>query len=96
MSLAEKLLEELKSSERLREEFLAFVAEGVAKDKRARLVLLQGLLREVATKSDVEKAKAELKAEIDKTRSELREEINRVRSELKNRWFKFEGRWFGG
>jgi chromosome segregation ATPase len=76
--LAEKLLEELKSDERVREEFLSFIAEGVAKDRRARLVLLQGLLREAATKSDVEKAKTELKAEIDKTRNELREEIKRL------------------
>jgi hypothetical protein len=48
--LAEKLLEELKSDEKLREEFLAFVAEGVARDRRARLVMLQGLLKEVAKK----------------------------------------------
>jgi hypothetical protein len=83
VSLAEKLLEELKSDERVREEFLAFVAEGIARDRRARLVLLQGLLREAATKSDVESAKAELRVEIDKVRTELKAEIDALRKEFK-------------
>jgi chromosome segregation ATPase len=89
LSLAEKLLEELRSSERVREEFLSFIAEGVARDRRARLILLQGLLREAATKSDVESAKAELRneigkvrTEIDALRSEVREEIRRLDSRI--------------
>ena len=83
MSLAEKLLEELRSNERVREEFLAFVAEGVAKDRRARLVMLQELLREVATKSDVESAKNEIRVEIDKVRTELKADIDALRKEFK-------------
>ena len=83
MSLAEKLLEELRSNEKVREEFLAFVAEGVARDRKARLVMLQGLIKEAATKSDVESAKNELKAEIDKVRTELKAEIDALRKEFK-------------
>ena len=83
MSLAEKLLEELRSNEKVREEFLAFVAEGVARDRRARLVMLQGLIREAATKSDVESAKNELRVEIDKVRTELKAEIDALRSEVR-------------
>ena len=83
MSLAEKLLEELKSDEKLREEFLAFVAEGVARNRRARLVMLQGLLREAATKSDVESAKNELRAEIEALRKEFRAEIEALRKEFR-------------
>ena len=83
MSLAEKILEELKSDEKLREEFLAFVAEGVAKDRRARLVMLQGLLREAATKSDVESARNELRAEIEALRKEFRAEIEALRKEFR-------------
>jgi chromosome segregation ATPase len=83
VSLAEKLLEELRSNEKVREEFLAFVAEGVARDRKARLVMLQGLIREAATKSDVENAKNELKAEIDKVRTELKAEIDALRKEFK-------------
>jgi uncharacterized protein involved in exopolysaccharide biosynthesis len=81
--LAEKLLEELKSDEKLREEFLAFVAEGVARDRRARLVMLQGLLKEVAKKSDVESTRNELRAEIDKVRTELKAEIEALRKEFR-------------
>jgi uncharacterized protein involved in exopolysaccharide biosynthesis len=81
--LAEKILEELKSDEKLREEFLAFVAEGVARDRRARLVMLQGLLKEVATKSDVESTRNELRAEIDKVRTELKAEIEALRKEFR-------------
>jgi len=84
VSLAEKLLEELKSNEKLREEFLAFVAEGVARNRRARLVMLQGLLREAATKSDVESAKNELRAEIEALRKEFREEIRRLEARVES------------
>ena len=94
MSLAEKLLEELKSDERVREEFLAFVAEGVARDRRARLVMLQGLLREVATKSDVESTRNELRAEIEALRSEFREEVKSLEariSSLEQRVARLEG-----
>jgi polyhydroxyalkanoate synthesis regulator phasin len=94
VSLAEKLLEELKSDERVREEFLAFVAEGVARDRRARLVMLQGLLREVATKSDVESTRNELRAEIEALRSEFREEVKSLEariSSLEQRVARLEG-----
>jgi polyhydroxyalkanoate synthesis regulator phasin len=94
VSLAEKLLEELKSNERVREEFLAFVAEGVARDRRARLVMLQGLLREVATKSDVESSRNELRAEIEALRSEFREEVKSLEariSSLEQRVARLEG-----
>jgi polyhydroxyalkanoate synthesis regulator phasin len=94
VSLAEKLLEELKSDERVREEFLAFVAEGVARDRRARLVVLQGLLREVATKSDVESTRNELRAEIEALRSEFREEVKSLEariSSLEQRVARLEG-----
>jgi len=83
VSLAEKILEELRSNERVREEFLAFVAEGVARNRRARLVMLQGLLKEVATKSDVESTRNELRAEIDKVRTELKAEIEALRKEFR-------------
>ena len=83
MSLAEKLLEELKSDEKLREEFLAFVAEGVARNRRARLVMLQELIREAVTKSDVESAKNELRAEIEALRKEFRAEIEALRKEFR-------------
>ena len=92
VSLAEKLLEELKSDEKVREEFLAFVAEGVARDRRARLVMLQGLLREVATKSDVESTRNELRAEIEALRKELRTEIEALRSEFREEVKSLEAR----
>ena len=82
MSLAEKLLEELKSDEKVREEFLSFIAEGVARDRRARLVMLQELLREVATKSDVESTRNELRAEIEALRSEFREEVRSLEARI--------------
>jgi polyhydroxyalkanoate synthesis regulator phasin len=94
VSLAEKLLEELKSDEKVREAFLAFVAEGVARDRRARLVMLQGLLREVATKSDVESTRNELRAEIEALRSEFREEVKSLEariSSLEQRVARLEG-----
>jgi len=92
VSLAEKLLEELKSDEKLREEFLAFVAEGVARNRRARLVMLQGLIREAATKSDVESAKNELRAEIEALRSEFRADVDALRKEFREEIRRLEAR----
>jgi len=92
VSLAEKLLEELKSDEKLREEFLAFVAEGVARNRRARLVMLQGLLREAATKSDVESAKNELRAEIEALRKEFRADVDALRKEFREEIRRLEAR----
>jgi len=92
VSLAEKLLEELKSDEKLREEFLAFVAEGVARNRRARLVMLQGLIREAATKSDVESARNELRAEIEALRKEFRAEIEALRKEFREEIRRLEAR----
>ena len=92
MSLAEKLLEELKSDEKLREEFLAFVAEGVARNRRARLVMLQELIREAATKSDVESARNELRAEIEALRKEFRAEIEALRKEFREEIRRLEAR----
>jgi len=56
----EELLRQLREVPRYRRE----LAEILASDPEVRLALLQGLLREVATRQDLERHRVELKAEI--------------------------------
>jgi uncharacterized protein YlxW (UPF0749 family) len=56
--------------------------------------MLQGLLREVATKSDVESTRNELRAEIEALRKEFREEVKSLEariSSLEQRVARLEG-----
>lgn len=93
MSLAEKLLEELRSDEKIRREIgrelAAILAEEVVKDRNVRLVMLRGLAKEVATRddvtalrSDLEALRKEFRTEIEALRRELREEVGRLESRV--------------
>lgn len=81
MSLAEKLLEELRSDEKIRREIgrelAAILAEEVVKDRNVRLVMLRGLAKEVATRDDVTALRSDLEA----LRKEFRTEIEALRRE---------------
>jgi hypothetical protein len=81
VSLAEKLLEELRSDEKIRREIgrelAAILAEEVVKDRNVRLVMLRGLAKEVATRDDVTALRSDLEA----LRKEFRTEIEALRRE---------------
>ena len=83
LSVGRALLEEIRRDEALRRELALELAAEIAGSPEARLAVLEAVLREVATKQDLEKTRAELREEIEKVRNELRGEIEKVRSELK-------------
>jgi len=77
-----KLIEELQRDPKLRKalaETLTYeIPEILLKDKRVRLTIVRSLIREVATKEDIEKTREH----VERVRQELRQEIARVRQEL--------------
>ena len=59
------------------------LAELLVSEPDIRLAIVNAALREVATKSDLERSSSELRAEVEKLRSELRAEIEALRSEFR-------------
>ncbi len=83
LSIAEKLIEELRSREDLRDALAEEIALSLVKDRRVRMMLAMGILREVATKSDIQELRQGLREEIGMVRREMKEEIGKVRNELR-------------
>jgi septal ring factor EnvC (AmiA/AmiB activator) len=92
MSIASKLMEELRKDEKLEDEFITFIAERVALKPNIRGVILSAVLREVATKEDIEKLRDETREEIEKLREEIRGEMNTRFSSLEQRISSLEQR----
>ncbi len=80
MSIAEKLLEELRQREDLRDALAEEIALSLVKDRRVRMMLALGILREVATKSDLQELRKEMRQDIES----VRQEMNRLREEIRN------------
>jgi septal ring factor EnvC (AmiA/AmiB activator) len=85
MSVTSKLMEELRKDEKLEDEFMTFIAERVALKPNIRGVILSAVLREVATKEDIEKLRDETREEIEKLREEIRGEMNTRFSSLEQK-----------
>jgi hypothetical protein len=83
VSLVRQLIDELKADSSAQRELAERLALTISEDPNLRVLLLNALIAEAATKNDVESAKGELKQEIAAVRSELKQEIAAVRSELK-------------
>ena len=83
MSLAEKLIKEFEENVKLRKR----LAELLVSEPDVRLVLINAVISDVATKKDLSELRNEVKSEINGLRGEingLRREINGLRSELKS------------
>jgi chaperonin cofactor prefoldin len=94
MSVTSKLMEELRKDEKLEDEFMTFIAERVALKPNIRGVILSAVLREVATKEDIEKLRDETREEIEKLREEMNTRFSSMDqrvSSLEQRMSKIEG-----
>jgi hypothetical protein len=58
------------------------LAELIVIESDIRLAIINAIIRDVATKSDIEKLRIETKEDIEKLRSEFRNELNQFRSEV--------------
>ena len=57
MAVTTKLIEEMKKDKELENEFLTFIAERISLRPEIRKMMISAVLREVATKEDMEKLK---------------------------------------
>ena len=60
------------------------LAELLAGEHDVKLAIIGAVLKEVATKSNIDRLRRELRGEIEKLRSEFREEIGKLRGEFKS------------
>lgn len=79
MSIAEKVIEEFEKDIRLRKKF----AELFITEPDVRLVLINAVIAEVATKRDINELRSEFRNEI----NQLRSEINQLRNDI---WSNFK------
>ena len=91
MSIAEKLIEELEKDPKIRRR----LAELMVTDSEVRLAIINAVLADVATKSDLEKLEEELRNEIRREVGRLEERISALERRietLENRIFTLENR----
>jgi len=91
VSVARQLLEELRSDEALRREFVGEVAARLADDPNMRVLLLNSLITEVTTKRDLELLKADLNKKMDDVSAELNRRIDDVSADMRTYFFGFMG-----
>ena len=88
MSIGEKLIEELEKDPKIRKR----LAELMVTDSDVRLAIINAVLADVATKSDLEKLEAATKRELEKLEERLRSEIQREVRRLEERISALENR----
>ncbi len=92
MSIAEKLIEELEKDPKIRRR----LAELMVTDSDVRLAIINAVLADVATKSDLEKLEAATKRELENLRAEMKAEMEkleeRLRSEIQREVRRLENR----
>jgi uncharacterized protein YlxW (UPF0749 family) len=81
VSIAEKLIEELEKDPKIRKR----LAELMVTDSDVRLAIINAVLADVATKSDLENLRAEMKSEMEMLEERLRSEIQREVRRLEDR-----------
>ncbi len=88
MSIAEKLIEELEKDPKIRRR----LAELMVTDSDVRLAIINAVLADVATKSDLEKLEAATKRELEKLEERLRSEMGKLEERLERRISALESR----
>ena len=88
MSIAEKLIEELEKDPKIRSR----LAELMVTDSDVRLAIINAVLADVATKSDLEKLEAATKRELENLRAEMKAEMEKLEERLERRISALESR----
>ena len=88
MSIAEKLIEELEKDPKIRRR----LAELMVTDSDVRLAIINAVLADVATKSDLEKLEAATKRELENLRAEMKAEMEKLEERLRSEMGKLEER----
>jgi chromosome segregation ATPase len=88
VSIAEKLIEELEKDPKIRRR----LAELMVTDSDVRLAIINAVLADVATKSDLEKLEAATKRELENLRIEMKAEMEKLEERLRSEMGKLEER----
>jgi chromosome segregation ATPase len=88
VSIAEKLIEELEKDPKIRRR----LAELMVTDSDVRLAIINAVLADVATKSDLEKLEATTKRELENLRVEMKAEMGKLEERLERRISALESR----
>jgi biopolymer transport protein ExbB/TolQ len=88
VSIAEKLIEELEKDPKIRKR----LAELMVTDSDVRLAIINAVLADVATKSDLEKLEAATKRELENLRVEMKSEMEKLEERLRSEMGKLEER----
>ena len=88
MSIAEKLIEELEKDPKIRRR----LAELMVTDSDVRLAIINAVLADVATKSDLEKLEVATKRELENLRIEMKAEMEKLEERLRSEMGKLEER----
>jgi chaperonin cofactor prefoldin len=88
VSIAEKLIEELEKDPKIRKR----LAELMVTDSDVRLAIINAVLADVATKSDLEKLEAATKRELENLRVEMKAEMEKLEERLERRISALESR----
>jgi chaperonin cofactor prefoldin len=88
VSIAEKLIEELEKDPKIRRR----LAELMVTDSDVRLAIINAVLADVATKSDLEKLEAATKRELENLRVEMKAEMGKLEERLERRIYALESR----
>jgi len=84
LSFVEKLIKELEADEGARKRLARLLVVDVVSEPEARLAIVNAILREVATKSDLDTLRKEFKADIDTLRKEFKDDIEVLRKEFRD------------
>jgi chromosome segregation ATPase len=79
-SIGEKLIEELEKDPKIRKR----LAELMVTDSDVRLAIINAVLADVATKSDLEKLEAATRRELENLRAEMKSEMEKLEERLRN------------
>jgi chaperonin cofactor prefoldin len=88
VSIAEKLIEELEKDPKIRRR----LAELMVTDSDVRLAIINAVLADVATKSDLERLEAATKRELENLRVEMKAEMEKLEERLERRISALESR----
>jgi len=102
VSLARQLLEEFSKDNEAYQEFIRRISVGIAQDDKVRLLILDSVIKEVATKSDIDALrkemrdteqgiKTELKSYVDVKFESVNKRIETIREDMRTYFFGFLG-----
>jgi polyhydroxyalkanoate synthesis regulator phasin len=82
VSLARQLLEEFSKDNEAYQEFIRRISVGIAQDDKVRLLILDSVIKEVATKSDIDALRKEINDLEQRLRTATKSDIDALRKEI--------------